>query len=93
MLSNIVYAYVKKGVMLDRLDMTLLLNSESLRKTSDGSKSFKNSMSEVLPGRMLLGRRIKGLIRNDSFLLVMEFLVKVLHEHDKEYNHDACDYK
>ena len=28
--SNIVYAYIKKGVMLDKLDITLLLNSESL---------------------------------------------------------------
>ena len=58
--SDIIYAYIRKCAMLDRLDMTLLLNSESLGnrlwwKTSDGSKSFKNSMSEVLPGPMLLG--------------------------------------
>ena len=67
--SDIIYAYSRKGAMLDRLDMTLLLNNESLGnrlwwyrkmkprhtfwKTSDESKSFKNNMS-VLPGRMLL---------------------------------------
>ena len=59
MLSNIVYAYIKKGVMLDKLDMTLLLNSESLRKTSNEFKSFKNSMFEVLSDRMLLKRFIR----------------------------------
>ena len=30
MSSNIIYAYIKKDVMLNKLDMTLLLNNESL---------------------------------------------------------------
>ena len=45
--SDIIYAYIRKGVMLDRLDMTLLLNNESLgsrlwwhRKTEFGRFFF-----------------------------------------------------
>ena len=59
MFSNIVYAYIRKGVMLDRFDMTLLLNNEFLRKTSNESKSFKNNIFEVLSGRMLFERFIR----------------------------------
>ena len=66
--SNIIYAYIKKGAMLDKLDITLLLNSKFLGNrfwwywkmkferifwTSNEFKSFKNSIFEVLPSRML----------------------------------------
>ena len=105
--SDIIYAYVRKGVMLDRLDMTLLLNNESLdnrlwwyRKTefgrifwtSDESKSFKNKMFEVLSGRMLLDRGIKGFAwcGDDSFLLIMKLLVKILHGHGRKHSYGAC---
>ena len=69
MLSNIVYACINEGAMLDRLDMMLLWSSESMgdrfyssEKTDlrrifqagNQSKSFKNSMSEVLSDRMLV---------------------------------------
>ena len=107
MSSDIIYAYSKKGVMLDKPHVTFLLNNESLNNrlwwhrktefgrifwTSDGFKSFKNNMSEVLPGRMLLGRGIKGpaWCGDDSFLLVMKLFVKVLHGHDRKHSHDAC---
>ena len=68
--SDIIYAYIKKGAMLDKLDMTLLLNNEFLSnrfwwyrkmksrrtfwKTSDELKSFKNSISEVLPVSLIV---------------------------------------
>ena len=68
MLSNIVYAYISKGAMLDRFHITLLLNNELLSNLliitknefethlSDRNqfKSFKNSMIEILPHRMLI---------------------------------------
>ena len=69
MLSDIVYACTNEGAMLDRLDMMLLLSNKSMKDRFDGSektdlrrifqarnqsKSFKNSMSEVLPDRMLV---------------------------------------
>ena len=69
MFSDIVYVYIRKGVMLDRSHMTLLLNNEFMSnrknmkprrtfwKTSHELKSFKNSMFEVLPGRMLFEMR------------------------------------
>ena len=107
MFSDIIYAYFRKGVMLDNFDMTLLLNSESLSnrfwwyrkmkpkhtfwKISNGFKSFKNNMFEVLSGRILFDRGIKNLVRNDSFLFIMKFLVKILHKYDKKYSHNACN--
>ena len=77
MLSDIIYAYIKKGVMFDSLDMTLLLNNKSLNNrfwwyrkteferifwTSNEFKSFKNNMFEVLSNRILLGREIKDFV-------------------------------
>ena len=74
MSSNIVYTYIKKDAMLDKLYITMLLNNESLsnrlwwhRKTefkrifwtSNEFKSLKNNIFEVLPSRMLFDREIK----------------------------------
>ena len=49
-------------------------------------------MFEVLSDRILLDRGIKNLIRNDSFLLIMKFLIKILNEYNKKYNYNACDF-
>ena len=48
-------------------------------------------MFEVLSGRILFDRGIKNLVRNDSFLFIMKFLVKILHKYDKKYSHNACN--
>ena len=99
MFLNIIYACIKKGVMFNKLNMTLLLNNKFLGnrlwwKTSNEFKSFKNNMFEILSSRMLLGREIKDLIRceNNWFVFIMKFFVKILHEYDKKYNYNACDF-
>ena len=46
MSSDIIYAYIRRGAMLDRLDMTLLLNNESLSNRLWWYR--KNELSERL---------------------------------------------
>ena len=100
MASNIIYAYIKKGVMLDRFNMTLLLNNKSLNdrfwwyqkmkpkrtfwKTSNESKSFKNNISEVLSNRMLFDWRIKNLAWCENNSFL--FIIKLFIKILNEYN-------
>ena len=82
--------------MLDKFDITLLLNNEFLNnRLSNEFKSFENNIFEILSSRILLDREIKNLIRykNNSFLFIIKLFIKILYKYNKKHNYNAYNNK